>query len=98
MDEIEPRHLAQDVEVAQHEGVFRDDADRLPRLEGHFEAAPRQAKAPLGRLVAISDSRHGHELALPAITCQKFAKQLGRAFLNKNLRLEIDSCVESQIL
>ena len=38
------RHLAEQVQIAHDQGVFRDDANRLPGFKQHFQAAAGDAE------------------------------------------------------
>ena len=86
------------IEIARDQRVFRDDADRLPRCERHFQALPREAKFALGGLVAIGHARECYGFGLPRRPGEKLAEQCRGIVLDQNFRLEIQPGVEPQIL
>ena len=91
------RQLAEVVEVARDEMVFRDDADRLAKLREHREAAPRELEPPLDGLVAVADRAHRDGHRLPVFFGKLAPEQLGRVFLHHDLRLEIEPRGEAEI-
>jgi hypothetical protein len=67
------------------------------RLDGHLQAAARQAEATLGRLVAIGDAGHRDRLGLPAGTIEEVAEQIRGVLLDDDLRLEVQAGVEAEV-
>ena len=59
LDQAALRHGAQDVEIAQDERGFGDDADGMVGGRQHFEDAPHDAVAPLDRLVGVGVGADG---------------------------------------
>jgi hypothetical protein len=90
--------LAQEVDVAHHERGLRDDADRVPELGEHLEAAPRDPERALGRLVAVGVARERDHLGRPARRQERPAQELGRVGLHHDARLEVDAGVEAELL
>ena len=89
--------LLQQVDVARHQRVLGDDADRLAALGRDFEAAARELELALGRLVAIGDAGEGDRLRPPARPGEPLAQQLRGAVLHQHLGLEIEAGAEAQV-
>ena len=90
------RELGQEVAVAGDEKALGDDADRVAELGEDLEALPGQLELPLGRLVAVADAAHAHELWVPAGQRQLMAEQRGRTLLDQDPRLEVQPAVPAK--
>ena len=98
MHQIHRGHFAQQIEIAEDQRIFRDDADRLPRFERDFQALPRDAKPPFGRLITIGHARHDDRFRHPLRPREKRPQQRRRVVLDHDSRFEIQAGVEAQIL
>ena len=84
------------IEIAHHQCVLRDDAERLLGFGQHLDAAARDSQSPFGRLVAIGHARHGDQFAAPG-RLAKFGPQQRRGIgLVKHLGFEIQAGVQTQ--
>ena len=83
--------LGEQIEIADHQRVFGDDADRLAAFGRNLNAAAGDAKLALGRLVAIGDAGKGDHFGLPVGPGEPMAKQLGRAEFHEHLGFEIEA-------
>ncbi len=96
-DAVETCELAEDIEVARDQCVFRDDENRVAQLGADFEALTREAKLALGGLVAVGGTAHRDGLRLPAGRGQLVAEQFGRAEFNEDLRFEIEAAAPAEV-
>ena len=83
-DQILRRQRRQQVQIAHDQRVLGDDAHGLPRFEHHFQAAAREAKLALGRLIAIGHARE-RQISSPRQLSlgQLRAQQLGASCLTR---------------
>ena len=90
LDQIALGHARQDVEIAQHQRRFGDDADRMAGALQHFEDAAHDLVAPLDRLIRIGIGADGDDLRHVARRRQFALQQFRRVRLHEQLRFEIE--------
>jgi len=89
--------LAQQVQVAHHQGVLGDNRNRIAELGQHRQAAAGELQLPLNRLVAIGHTAHRQFLRFPLGGGEFPAQQLGRILLHHNPGLKIEPGGESEV-
>src|SRR5262249_45952735 len=85
------------IEVARDQGALGNDPDRVAKLGQHFQAAARELKLALGRLIAIGDAADAQGLWLPLGRSEFLAEQLRGVFLDEDLRLEIEARGKAEV-
>src|SRR6202011_512630 len=86
------------IEVALDERRLGDDADRVPVLRAHLEAAAREPIRRFERLVAVGDAGEDDELALPRPLVERLAQEPRRLGLDRDLAIEVGPRAEAQVL
>src|SRR5262249_4833369 len=89
--------LGQQIYVARHQRRLRDDADGIPELGEHLEAAPRDPARPLDGLVAVGVAGERDELGLPPRREKRLPQKLWRVRLHHDAALEVDAGVEPEL-
>ena len=97
-DALPARELGQEIAVACDEEVFRDEADRIAKLEKHLEALAHEAEMTLGGLVAVGDAAADDNLRLPPGRGEFVAQQPGGAELDEDFGLEIKAAVPAEVV
>src|SRR5204862_1252902 len=64
----------------------------------HFDAAARDAEPALDRLIRIGHAADRDRLRLPRLLVELFAQELRRVFLHQDLRLEVETGGEAEVL
>jgi len=70
----------------------------MPRFQGDFQAAAREPKLPLDRLIAIGDTGNGDGFRPVAIASQPVPEQLRRPFLDEDPGLEVQAGAQFEVL
>jgi hypothetical protein len=84
------------IEIAHHQRILRDDAERLLGFGHHFDAAASDSQSPLRQLVAIGHARHGDDFPLPTRLAQFGAQQRRSIGLVKHLGFEIEPSIQAE--
>ncbi len=90
-------HARQNIEVAQHQRRFGDDADWVAGAVEHFENPAHDFVAPLDRLIGIGIGADRDHLRLITGRGQFALQQLGRFRLDEQLGFEIEPGRETKI-
>src|SRR6185312_1864457 len=90
-------HAGEDVDVAQHQRRFGDDADRMAGTLQHFEDAAHHLIFALDRLVRVGVGADGDDLRLVGGRGQFLLQQFRRLRLHEQLRLEIEARRQAEI-
>jgi hypothetical protein len=88
-DEPVPRHLGQQVKVAQNAGGLGGDRHRMARFQADFQHLARDPIALFDGLIGIGVGAHGDRRGLVAGLGQSLAQQVPGVGLGEQLRLEV---------
>ncbi len=97
LDQIALGHARQDIEIAQHQRRFGDDADRMAGALENFEDAPHDLIAPLDRLIGIGIGADGNDFRHVVRRRQFAFEQFGRVGLHEQLGFEIEPRRQAEI-
>ena len=97
LGELALGHAGEDVEVAQHQRRFGDDADRMAGAVEHFEDAAHHLVFALDRLIGIGIGADGDDARLVAGRRQFLFQKVGGFRLDEQLGFEIETGRQTEI-
>lgn len=97
MDGAMSVEFAEQVEIAQDEFVFGDDADGLAAFDHDFKATTRDAEFSFDWLIAIGHAGHGDCFASPAFLCEFAAEEGGGIVFGEDDGFEVEAAGHSEI-
>ena len=62
---VVPRQFHQNVDVARHQPIFRQNADRVPKFREHLETTASDPQLALDRLITVGHAAHHQQLWFP---------------------------------
>ena len=96
MNEVHPRHFAEDIKVPRNQMILGYDRNRIPKCTKHLKAAPGQLETPFDGLVRVCHTRKGNDRRFPGSLRQRLGEEAWRIFLHKDLGFEIQSARQAQ--
>src|SRR5262249_23667638 len=95
---VDSREFAKQINIASDEFILRDDNHWIPEFNEHLQTSTCQPETSLNWLVCVRDPADCDHLRLPSWRCEFVAQQLRRVLLDEDLRLEIKSRGEAEVL